>query len=1210
VSCGNLYRYNYTHNYNFSNPIPKEVWGQTRNSSVQYVDYRPFRPSNNAYRLWLPNDFEIKTEPTSGDQYWTFTEIEKRKKKIPDSGDQSNPNNLWDLKSNISNFEPADYRRQLIRFEISEANPDYRYVVNNSWYEPNATTYFPTLYKVTNGSNNYSLSNLPSGAANEVPLISDIVIDPTNAQRIWITYTSFTADYKIWLSEDAGETWTNADPSHSLPNIPVNAITYQKGTNDILYVATDAGVYVKNGTNADWEKYGACPNVIVQDLKINYCGNKLRIATYGRGIWEADILPYQKEIPDIVIDGTITWETDVKRGMLNNIKIPNGATLILKGELSMPQEGKITIEKGGKLIIDGGKITQNCDGLWQGIEVQGNTNHPNDENYQGVLILKNGAIIEHAKKAIVLGKFEDGEFTAGGILSMYDATLKNNILGVQIFGTPAKPHINNIIIKNSNFETDDYLYNTSNGLDKYIFVAYAKDVSVGGNYFQNYVNNSVIQEQEAMIYSRGRGIGIYTYHSNLLVVENYFEELYSGVQVTSSNYNTIDIKNNEFYNNFNTIYLNDSNGVSITSNDISIYNLLNDGYDCNSSGIYILSSKGFHIEDNEIYADSYTDCSNGIYIRDSRSSNTIYRNRFKWLDTAIFIEGDNTYENSYDGLEIQCNDFNINNTDIYVAPESTIAYLQGGKATPAGNTFNPICADSNKEFNNQSGYQIIYYAQDDGVYIPNCNNNLNIFTYTYHNECPSRLEEAFTLSNRLVEVNNDINTNRNILVNITDGGDTEALNETVEDTETDEALILRNKLLEKSPFLSDTVMVKSAFKENILPAIMLKQVLAANPKAAKSDKVQKALDDRQNQLPEYMRYEIDLGKNTLSYKEELESKLAYDINLKENIIDRKIDKYIKDTISPTTAIVDLENLLVNEAQTKVTRNYDLVNFYLSKGDVQNAQTKFNQVSQSFDMTTKEQERHDKLAQIFNMKVNLLNNEKSWFNLNENELATINTLANDSTSIAGIQARGILSLIENKDYGFPIPTKVNLIQNAYRATVPTSKFIVEPEQAKNYFIIDYVLNTKENIDDVEFIIYDNIGNKVTNKTIITNQNQLIVACDKWQEGVYWCEKIVENISVEKKRVLILRDSLEEEISKLIDIYPNPTDAFFNISFGNYNYSGTSVQITDVRGSIIKTINPNNHDKELKIDTTAWQPGIYFVSLINNEKIVETIKLVVK
>ena len=131
-----------------------------------------------------------------------------------------------------------------------------------------------------------------------------------------------------------------------------------------------------------------------------------------------------------------------------------------------------------------------------------------------------------------------------------------------------------------------------------------------------------------------------------------------------------------------------------------------------------------------------------------------------------------------------------------------------------------------------------------------------------------------------------------------------------------------------------------------------------------------------------------------------------------------------------------------------------------------------------------------------------------------------------------------------------------------------------------------------------------------KTIITNQNQLIVACDKWQEGVYWCEKIVENISVEKKRVLILRDSLEEEISKLIDIYPNPTDAFFNISFGNYNYSGTSVQITDVRGSIIKTINPNNHDKELKIDTTAWQPGIYFVSLINNEKIVETIKLVVK
>ena len=792
---------------------------------------------------------------------------------------------------------------------------------------------------------------------------------------------------------------------------------------------------------------------------------------------------------------------------------------------------------------------------------------------------------------------------------MYDSTLKNNLSGVVITATSNEPNVNRLIIKNSIFKTTEYLYDINAYPKRFISSMNAKDLSVS---YTNFINDASFSNPAADIIEETRGVGIYSFNSNLQAVNNTIENLYSGVQIVGAfgAYNTIDVKNNGFTNNFNSISLNNINAATVTSNDIQIFDFsaYNNSYACGSSGIYILDSYGFHIEDNEIYSDTPTACSNGIFIRDCSNSNTIYRNRFSWLDTAIYAMGNNTYANTDEGLEIQCNSFLENATDVYVAPRSTIATLQGGKKTSAGNTFNPVCEGGMNEFNNQSGHQILYFGEQGAQYNPYCNNNLVLFDFSNHNECPSLLDGS---SINLVALRNEINTNRTTLNTITDGGDTEGLTETVDETETSDAIILRNKLLQKSPFLSDTVMVKSATKENILPAIMLKQVLAANPKAAKSDKVQKALDDRANQLPEYMRYEIDLGKHVLSYKEELESNLSHDVNLKENVIDNKINTFLKDTINPSVSSAALESILVNESQSKLSRNYELFNYYLSKNDIQNAQNSFNDIENNFTLTEIQQEKYDKISQLFDIKKNLVNNNKSWYSLNDNQLAIVHNLALDSISTAGLQARAVLTLIEDADYGFPIPEKVNLNQNAYRAAHEVSpKFAVEPQKAINYFVIDYVLDSREDVDNVKFVIYDNLKNLVTSKLVKTNANQLIVECDKWQEGVYWCEKIVSGLKVEKKQILILRDKSFEDISNLMSIYPNPTSKYFNIRFGDTNLNGTIIQITDVKGTIIKTMNSSEFNKEIKIDGSSWQKGIYFVSLVNNKKIVETIKLIVE
>src|SRR5690606_33053723 len=73
-------------------------------------------------------------------------------------------------------------------------------------------------------------------------------------------------------------------------------------------------------------------------------------------------------------------------------------------ELAMPIGGKIIVEPGGQLIVDGGHIR--CaypDGFWAGIEAWGNKNQPqhlpNVGMWQGYVELRNGAIIEDAREA-------------------------------------------------------------------------------------------------------------------------------------------------------------------------------------------------------------------------------------------------------------------------------------------------------------------------------------------------------------------------------------------------------------------------------------------------------------------------------------------------------------------------------------------------------------------------------------------------------------------------------------------------------------------------------------------------------------------------------------------------------------------------------------------------------------------------------------------
>ena len=142
-----------------------------------------------------------------------------------------------------------------------------------------------TLLSTTNGGTSWNTLTGPMASGN----ITGIAVHPTNPQTLWLTYSGYNANEKVYTSTDGGSNWTNY--SGNLPNIPVNCILAQTGVNnEAIYIGTDLGVFYRDNSLSNWQAYNTgLPNVIVNDLEITYSANKLRAATFGRGVWESNL---------------------------------------------------------------------------------------------------------------------------------------------------------------------------------------------------------------------------------------------------------------------------------------------------------------------------------------------------------------------------------------------------------------------------------------------------------------------------------------------------------------------------------------------------------------------------------------------------------------------------------------------------------------------------------------------------------------------------------------------------------------------------------------------------------------------------------------------------------------------------------------------------------------------------------------------------------
>ncbi len=187
---------------------------------------------------------------------------------------------------------------------------------------------YSSMWKTTDDGATWTQITLPCFG-----YITYITVKDDDENHLWITMASYN-DKVIFESTDGGNTWNNI--SAGLPEIPVYSIVQNKQiTNEVhLYAGTELGVYFKRGDN-NWTEYNeGLPKVKCGEIEIYYDNtnpenSRLRLASYGRGLWETPLVN-TNILPSLTTSeaNSITSESFVCEG---NITADGGSEVTERG---------------------------------------------------------------------------------------------------------------------------------------------------------------------------------------------------------------------------------------------------------------------------------------------------------------------------------------------------------------------------------------------------------------------------------------------------------------------------------------------------------------------------------------------------------------------------------------------------------------------------------------------------------------------------------------------------------------------------------------------------------------------------------------------------------------------------------------------------------------------------------------------------------------
>jgi len=374
------------------------------------------------------------------------------------------------------------------------------------------------------------------------------------------------------------------------------------------------------------------------------------------------------------------WDFDIQ--MYNDIVVKSGNTLTIKCKVSMPSEGKIIVEKGAKLIIDGGIVTGWCKGVyynannvyhtpalknWAGIEVEGtplaghliNSQNGYDPNH-GILEVVNSSTISLARNGVSTFVTDTSGWAipqrAGGIVKISSSYFIDNLRDVFFYGHPVGPNLS--YVKNSSFISSPTC-DVINGTKEHVKLFKYTNVYFHGCIFESDISwyNTINSPNKPKI------IGIYSTDSQISVdricngspcvfLKSKFENLMYGIYIDNINpvFNCV-LKNIDFINVHGAgIILENSYNSKVISNSFNIGDT--------AIGVYCYRSKYYEIKENSFIGNLKSGI--GIIAFDSKDGgHVIYKNKFNDFNSGIMpVDNNSQLGINGVGLRMQCNLFN------------------------------------------------------------------------------------------------------------------------------------------------------------------------------------------------------------------------------------------------------------------------------------------------------------------------------------------------------------------------------------------------------------------------------------------------------------------------------------------------------------------------------------------------------------------------
>lgn len=146
--------------------------------------------------------------------------------------------------------------------------------------------YLNKIFKSEDQGASWSEINKPNGNT-----IRDLAVSPSDPDKIWLAVNN-----DVFFSDNGGNSWTNIDGT--LPNVPMTSIIVQNNSLQSVYLGTYIGVFYTDNTMSDWIPFNnGLPEVRIGELEIDEQFGKLRVGTFGRGMWQSPLYDFDEGKP-------------------------------------------------------------------------------------------------------------------------------------------------------------------------------------------------------------------------------------------------------------------------------------------------------------------------------------------------------------------------------------------------------------------------------------------------------------------------------------------------------------------------------------------------------------------------------------------------------------------------------------------------------------------------------------------------------------------------------------------------------------------------------------------------------------------------------------------------------------------------------------------------------------------------------------------------